>query len=417
MSGIHLIVEAVGAQLPELAHRARHGGPPVAGLPDFLDFAERAEAAKVDALFYADFMGKPRGQFASRPLIPFEPLTALSAVAAHTERIGLVATASTTFNEPYSIARQIASLDNLSGGRAGWNIVTSVQGAGNYGLENLPHKDDRYARAAEVTDAVLDLWASWRSGYLDGRNGFVDVTAIDNVRKAGRFITLDGWLDVPSDVQGRPALFQAGSSAPGLTFAARYADAVFGVNPSRVGARRARERLRSLAAAQGRNPDDVAYLPGVRLFVDADISDEEAPGLRARLSAVMGVPLEGLDPDLPLPASVLAARDGVDTQSAKITGTVEGLWDLACEEGTTLRELLRVYNAGSGFLTVAGSAESIAATLLDWVDYGAADGFVIGAGGSVDAVYDKVLPILRSTDRLPADYVGGTLREHLHGRD
>ncbi|WP_019203136.1 NtaA/DmoA family FMN-dependent monooxygenase [Tsukamurella sp. 1534] len=415
MTGLHLIVEAVGAQLPELADRARRGGAPVAGIGDFLDFAERAEDARVDGLFYADFLGKPRAQFGSRPLIPFEPLTALSAIAARTSRIGLVATASTTFAEPYGIARQIASLDNISGGRAGWNIVTSIQGAGNYGLESLPDKDERYERAAEVTDAVLALWSSWRDGYLGAGTGFVNTAAIDDVRFSGRHVAIDGWLDVPSDAQGRPVLFQAGSSASGLTFAARYADAVFGINPSRAGAIRSRDRLRALAAAQGRDPDAVRYLPGVRLFVDQEVSSVEPPGLRAGLASVLGVPLAGLDPDAPLPAAVLAARASVDTQSAAITGTAEGLWDLAAEPGTTLRELLRVYGAGSGFLTLTGSAEAIAATLLDWADAGAADGFVIGAGGSVDAVYERVLPLLRAAGRFRTDYAGRTLRAHLGG--
>ncbi len=412
MSGIHLVVEAVGAQLPELAERARRGGPRVASPDDFLDFAARAEDAGVDALFYADFLGKPRAQFAARPLIPFEPLTALSAIAARTTSIGLIATASTTFSEPYTLARQIASLDNLSGGRAGWNIVTSIQGAGNYG-QDLAAKDERYARAAEVTDAVLALWASWDPAYRRPRSGFVDTDAIADVHFSGAHVALDGWLDVPSDRQGRPVLFQAGSSAAGLTFAARYADAVFGINPSRSGAIRTRTRLRELAAAQGRDPGAVKYLPGVRLFVDDELVTVESPGLRDAVGALLGVPLGGLELDAPLPDRILAARGRVDTQSAAITGTLEGLWDLAAEPGTTLRELLCVYRNGSGFLSLAGSARSIADTLIGWVDDGAADGFVLGAGGSVDEVYRQVIPLLRAAGRYRDHYAGSTLRDHL----
>ncbi|AUN40398.1 hypothetical protein ASU32_10635 [Tsukamurella tyrosinosolvens] len=412
MRRIHLVVEAVGAQLPELADRVRRGGRTVAGIDDFIGFAARAEAAAVDGLFYADFMGKPRAQFAARPLIPFEPLTALAAIATATQRIGLIATASTTFTEPYTLARQIASLDNLSSGRAGWNIVTSIQGAGNYGRD-LAAKDDRYARATEVTDAVLALWESWDPAYRFPRTGFVNTTAIADVHAAGEHVALDGWLDVPSDRQGRPVLFQAGSSAVGTTFAARYADAVFGINPSKSGAVGARTRLRALAAAHGRDPDSVKYLLGVRLFVDDELDTREPPGLRDTVGALLGVSLAGLDPDAPLPERIVAARQTVDTQNASITGTVEGLWDLASEHGTTLRELLAVYRNGSGFLSIAGSAASIASTLIEWVDAGAADGFVIGAGGPVDEVYRQVVPLLRAAGRYRDNYTGTTLRHHL----
>lgn len=418
-----LVVEAVGAQLCELAAADVSGFHP-ATIDDFTDFARRAEAAGVDALFYADFMGKPREQFARRPLIPFEPITALAAIAAHTSRIGLVATASTTFSEPYTVARQIASLDNVSHGRAGWNAVTSIQGHGNYGRTDLGPKTDRYARATEFTDAVLRLWRGWSANYRDAGMDFVNTEAIDEVNFAGDHVRLSGWLDIPSDAQGRPVIFQAGSSDAGIDFASHFADVVFGITPTQAGARRLRSQLRDAAERHGRDPDSIRFLPGARVFVDADghesadgqesaASSEPSSLIRATMGPLLGVPIGDLDVDAPLPAELVARRESVDTSTATISGTVNAFWDMAEEHGATLRSMYRQHHRSSGFLTLEGSGAHIAERMMRWVDEGAADGFVLGAGGPIDDFYDQVMPLLRACGAVRTRYETTTLREHL----
>ena len=412
---MHIVVEAVGAQLIELADKNAHGFH-AATIADFQDFARRAEAACVDALFFADFIGKPREQFGRRPLISFEPITALAAIAASTESIGLVATASTTFNQPYNVARQLASLDQVSAGRAGWNAVTSIQGHGNFGQSELAGKTTRYARAHEFTDVVRRLWTSWAPGYRDAPiDGFVDADRIDDVHFRGDHIDIDGWLDLPPSAQGSPVIFQAGSSEAGIAFAGRYADAVFGITPTKRGAHAARRRLRDAAAAEGRNPDDIRYLPGARIFVDRNGSRSGVDPTAGRMAIerILGVRLDGVGLHDPIPAAVVALRERVDANAATIAGTTSAFWDLVAEPGATLYDLIEAHYVSSGFLALSGSPEHIHDTMVDWLTTGAADGFVIGAGGYIDRFYSEVLPLLRASGHFRTRYSSTTLRGHL----
>src|SRR5580692_11756785 len=282
-----------------------------------------AERGLLDAVFFADSPGLAIFRARYFPQVGFDPLELLAALSRTTTRIGLIATASTTYCAPCDLARRLATIDHLSGGRAGWNIVTTryAGAAGNFGLTAHPDPADRYARAEEFVEVVTRLWDSWDADAVvsDQEKGiWADTDLIRPVDFHGRFFDVSGALTLPRSPQGRPAFAQAGSSGPGIELAGKHADMVFTAQPDIPSGRRFRESVREAALRHGRNPDNVLVLPGVAFVLGsteaearalrADLEDRVDPEFRWRnLAHNAGLDTELIDPDQPLSEEAIAA--------------------------------------------------------------------------------------------------------------
>jgi FMN-dependent oxidoreductase (nitrilotriacetate monooxygenase family) len=399
-----------------------HAGTDVA---HFQRLARTAERGKLDSIFFAD---SPvlHGNVAQRPYGSLEPTVLLAAIAAVTERIGLIATASTTYNEPYNLARRFASVDHISGGRAGWNVVTTAGDAAarNFSLAWQPAHSQRYERAAEFLDVAKKLWDSWEDDALVADKGagvWADSSRVHQVNHEGRHFQVEGALDVPRSVQGHPVIVQAGSSEDGKHFAARYAEAVFTAHQTLAAAQSFYADLKQRTTAAGRDPESIKILPGIvpvigsteaearRLERELDelILPEHA---RRQLAGVLRVSPESLKLDAQLPAD-LPSEDEIEGAKSRYTLIV----NLARTERLTVRQLIGRLGGGRGHRTFSGTPEQVADAIQDWFQAGAADGFnimppVLPSG--LDTFVDEVVPILRDRGLFRRDYTGRTLREH-----
>ncbi|WP_194827687.1 LLM class flavin-dependent oxidoreductase [Nocardia sp. XZ_19_231] len=390
----------------------------------FQELARIAERGKLDSVFFADTLAVgPRIE--RNTLTVFEPITLLSAIAAVTERIGLIATASTSYNEPFNLARKFASLDHISAGRAGWNIVTSgnVDEAYNFGLDAIPEHARRYERAEEFVDVALALWDSWETEaiVLDTETGvFADPSRVHTLDYAGERFRVRGPLNSPRGPQGRPLLVQAGSSESGKEFAAHRAEAVFTAQRTLDEGVRFYRDLKSRLAKYGRAQDDLKVLPGLVPFIadtveearalEQEFTDLISPDYALRqLSSMLGVDLTAHALDTPLPP--LPAESEIEGGKSRFTLVKE----LAENEDLTVRQLIGKLGGGRGHRTFAGTPEQVADELQSWFDAGAADGFNIMApylpGGLADFV-DRVVPILQQRGLFRTDYESTTLRGH-----
>lgn len=408
----------------------RHPGANRKALTDlelYVDAARIAEAAKFDAVFLADgLVGPDNGQMASSGQL--EPLLLLAALAQHTERIGLIGTASTTYSLPYTLARQFATLDHLSKGRAGWNIVTSwLPRAGeNYGLqENVEHAE-RYRIADEFVAAVDALWRSFPGGAVvdDAESGqFLDIGQVRPVNYAGTHIRTRGPLNVPGSPQGRPVLVQAGQSETGRAFAAQWAEAIFTAHGSKESAQGFYADIKGQAKSLGRRAEGIVILPGISAAIGSTEYEarqvwEELDSLTSidvglgRLSARFGghdfssLPLDRrlTRDDFPDPALVEASR-------SRAIGYVE----TTLRDGLTLRQLLKRLAGARGHLAIAGTPEQVADTIEDWFRTGAADGFNVMPPvitQQLELFASEVVPILRKRGLFRSDYQSSTLRGH-----
>ncbi len=391
----------------------------------YRNLARIAERGKLDSLFLAD---SPT-LFASvgrRPSGVIEPLTLLTALAGVTEHIGLIATASTSYNSPYNLARRFASLDHVSGGRAGWNVVTTatLDAARNFGLDELPSHAERYERAAEFIDVSLKLWDSWEDdAALGDKAGGVwgDDAKIHPARHRGRHFSVQGALNIPRSPQGYPLLVQAGSSEDGKGLAARYAEAVFTAQQTLTEAQDFYSDLKSRTERLGRNPDTIKILPGIVPVIgstEAEAAErEEALEQRIvheygqrQLARLLRIPVEQLDLDRELPAD-LPTEDEIEGAKSRYTLIVE----LARREKLTVRQLLGRLGGGRGHRTFTGTPEQVADAIEEWFRAGAADGFnimppVLPSG--LELFVDHVVPILRQRGLFRHEYTGRTLREH-----
>ncbi|WP_186188281.1 LLM class flavin-dependent oxidoreductase [Burkholderia gladioli] len=389
----------------------------------YLRIARIAEAGKFDAIFLADSVSLDG--LATGPITALEPTVVLTAVAGATTHLGLIATASTSYNEPYNLARRFASLDLVSGGRAGWNIVTTadLQSARNHGLDAVPDHATRYRRAAEFTEIVKALWNSWGDDALlaDAASGrFVDLDKLRAVEHRGEFFAVHGVLNQPRSPQGHPVLVQAGGSNDGRALAARHAEAVFSASASFEEALDYAQGLRHAAEAQGRGADAIRIFPGLGTFIGGteaeakrrhrELIDLIPPehSLR-RLAGRLGVAPERLALDQPLPEDLPLPANGNHTFFRTILARSR-------QHGYTLRELLRELAGGGGHREIVGTPEQIADDIERWFRAGAADGFNLMPdvlpGGLQDFV-DEVVPILQRRGLFRTEYEGGTLREHL----
>ncbi|MFI7493763.1 LLM class flavin-dependent oxidoreductase [Kocuria sp. M4R2S49] len=387
------------------------------------DLARTAERGLFDAVFLAD--GHSAGDVGVGPRWFLEPLTALSAMARATERIGLISTVSTTFWTPFHAARLLASLDHISRGRAGWNVVTSMfdAEARNHGLPGMPPHAQRYARAAEFVDVTLRLWDSWADDAVvgDRRGLHADPDRVRRIDHAGEHFRVDGPLTVPRPPQGRPVLFQAGASGPGRDLAARHAEGIYAVAYDLESAREHTTDLKRRVAAAGRDPGSVAVMPGLVAYVGS--TEEEARAKQAEVDALLPVEqslaqlsafvqqdCSGWELDAPVPElAPLEAFTGPQGRYATILRIV-------AVERPTVRQLLGRLAAGGGHCTVVGTPEAVADRMELWFRSGAADGFNLmppRLPDSLDDFVDHVVPVLQRRGLFRTRYTASTLRGHL----
>jgi FMN-dependent oxidoreductase (nitrilotriacetate monooxygenase family) len=422
---LHLNVNALNAGVYASAWRWPGSDPQAfADIGHYVRIAQLAERGRFDALFLADTPAL-KDRIDLRPFNALEPTVVLAAVAATTQRLGLIATASTSYNEPYNVARRFATLDLISGGRAAWNIVTTAdaQAARNFGHARLPSHGERYARAAEFTQVVRALWHSWDEDAFVGdveRARFVDPGKVNPIRHAGRYYAVQGALTVPRSAQGHPVLVQAGGSDDGRELAARHAEVVFSVAQTIADGVAYAHDLRERAARHGRGADRIVLLPGLSTV----IGDTETAARRrqealadlvppdyalARLAAVVHRHPSDLKLDAPLPADLDPPADGHQTAFHSTVG-------VARREGLTVRQLLRRLGGGIGHRIVVGTPEQVADDIERWFRAGAADGFNLMPDVLPDGLelfVDQVVPLLQRRGLFRRDYETNTLRGHL----
>ncbi|WP_269533257.1 LLM class flavin-dependent oxidoreductase [Chitinimonas sp. BJYL2] len=400
---------------------------PHAGNPDFAYWAKLAllaEQAKFDTVFIADFVGRsPKAlhkQARSDKRYDFEPITFMSALAAITSRIGLVATVNTNFNEPYNVARKFASLDHISGGRAAWNVVSSLQdsAARSFGLDDTLSHAERYERAGEFLDLTRKLWDSWDDGAFDNANPatgqFFDPASAHPVDHTGKYFRSDSLLDVARPLQGYPVLVQAGNSDTGREFAAQYAEMTYASAQRLDVAQEYYRDVKSRLAKYGRAPEDIVITPGLSPIIGR--TEEEAREKLQRLQDAVdfsnGVQLGGVDLSAyPLDGPV---PDLPETENGK--GRLQQLLDRARRDNLTIRQAVLQFSVFRGHNLVVGTASQVADVIEEWFNNEAADGFNLIPPqiptGFEDFVRD-VVPELQRRGLFRTEYTGTTLREHL----
>ncbi len=423
----------LGAFLMATGHHVaawRHPDVPANAGLDFKHYkhlAQVAERARFDTLFVADSVAAATGDIASRMARSdhFEPLTLLSALSAVTEHIGLISTVTTSYNEPYHVARKFASLDHLSGGRAGWNLVTSdaAAEAQNFGRDEHIGHAERYSRAREFHRVVTGLWDSWADDAFtrDKASGqYYDPAKLHVLNHSGDYFKVKGPLNVARSPQGRPVIVQAGSSETGRELAAQTAEVVFTAQTSLANAQAFYSDLKGRLAKFGRTPDSLKIMPGVFVVVgetealarqkfeafQALVEPEVGVALLGRMLGnfdLSGYPLNGPLPELPLTDSGQQSRQKL-------------LTELAGRENLSLAELGRKIAGGRGHYSLIGTPVQIADQLQEWFEQGAADGFnvlVPHLPGGLEDFADYIVPELQRRGLFRTEYEGSTLRENL----
>jgi alkanesulfonate monooxygenase len=405
------------------------GGTPDANfnLKALVKYAQTLERGKFDAFFMADHLAvlnMPMDALKrSATVTSFDPLTLLPALAMATKHLGLIATASSTFEPAYTIARRFASLDHISEGRAGWNLVTTSNpdAALNFGMDDqMPHAE-RYARAREFFDVVTGLWDSWADDAFvrDVENGiYFDPSRLHVLDHKGKYLKVRGPLNIARPVQGWPVIVQAGASDAGRQLAAETAEMVFAAGGPIADARAFYADVKGRAAKVGRNPDHIKILPGA--FVVVGDSLDEAKEKRARLdslvnydssiaavSMALGVDARKFDPDKPLP-------DDIPETEASKSGR-DRVIELGKRENLTVRQIAGRLG-GYGGLGMLGTPAMIADQMEEWLVTEACDGFNVMfpyLPGGLDDFVDKVVPELQRRGLFRTEYEGTTLRENL----
>ncbi|MBB2949132.1 FMN-dependent oxidoreductase (nitrilotriacetate monooxygenase family) [Actinoplanes lutulentus] len=403
--------------------------------PRFLTAAHYVRIAQVleqglfDFAFVPDALAVPRslgGSFA--PAVKWgsgtprlDPVPVISLMAAVTTHLGVAATVSTGYHEPYNVAREFATIDHLTGGRSGWNVVTSFQDAEaqNFGQPKLPPRPQRYARAEEFLEVTTRLWDSWADDAIvaDRESGvFGRPESVEAIDHDGDHFRVQGPLSVPRPPQGYPVIIQAGASEPGRDFAARWADVIFCSHESLESAVAFYTDVKARAAAHGRDPDNLVILPAATPVIGRDVQDALArheafadlvsveAGL-SRLAYHVNVDLTKYDPDGPLPT----------LDEVGVEGHYREVVEFAEREKLTVAQIGRWYGARTEG-SLIGSAADIADTIQQWVDAGAADGFVIQATHVPAAFEDfvaEVVPELQRRGLFRTSYEGSTLRDNL----
>jgi len=392
-----------------------------------LEVAQLAERGLFDMLFWADSVGVWGGDKEALSRLCrvawIEPFTLLAAFAVVTKHIGLVCTSTTTYDEPYHVARRFASLDVMSGGRAGWNLVTSASEAEapNFGRDRHVAKVDRYRRGREFAEVVLGLWKSWDDdAFVEDKEAglFFDPEKLHILNHVGEHFRVKGPLNVPRSPQGHPVMVQAGASEDGRNLAAETAEVIFAATPTIESGRAFYADIKARVAKFGRNPDHVKIMPGVLALVGR--TEEEAQAKFDRLQALIhpqvgvrqltnyiGYDLSPFPIDGPLPPI-----PKTDISNSRVDLLVE----MAKRDNLTIRQLYEKIAGGRGHFTVHGSPKQIADTLEEWFTTGAADGFNFlppTLPGSLADFIELVIPELQRRGLFRTAYEGTTLRENL----
>ena len=393
--------------------------------------AQTLERGKFDFLFFADLLATPV-RFGNDIRVPIErgtqaaatsdPSLGAASLANVTERLGLAITKSTTYFHPYEVARIFGTLDHLSRGRAGWNVVTSLNQAEahNFGVQEHLGHDERYERAQEFLEVAFKLWGSWERDALvrDKASGrFADPDKVHTVDHEGQWFATRGPLTVPHSPQSRPVIIQAGSSPTGRDFAARWAEAIFEIDPTPEGRKAYYEDIKTRASDAGRNPDDVKIFPSFVPFIgETEAIAKEKQAYHNELAD----PISGL-----ITLSVHTDHDfsqyDLDAPIEEVTvpGT-QGLFEVAhrlsVEDNLTLRDVGKLYAQGVLLPQFVGTPEQIADRIEESFHGGEADGFILSAAqspGTFDEFVDLVVPELQRRGLFRTEYTGTTLRDHL----
>ncbi|MFD9498160.1 LLM class flavin-dependent oxidoreductase [Streptomyces sp. NPDC060035] len=423
---LHLNIFLHNAGHHEAAWRLPESDPVAdTNIEHYRNVAVIAERGKFDSVFLAD-NPKLTTDIRRRPSGTLEPTVVLTALACATRHIGLIATASTTYSDPYNLARRLASVDHISAGRAGWNIVTSsgASAARNFGLDDSPPHHERYLRAAEFVEVAQRLWDSWEDDTIvaDKERGvWGDGTKIHPAAHAGTFFRVEGALNVPRSPQGQPLLVQAGSSQDGRAFAAQYAEAVFTAQQTLEEAQQFYADMAKRVVQAGRDPRNVKILPGLVPIVGA--TEHEARAMaeeldrlilpeyaKLQLASRLRLSPEELQLDHELPVNLPHEGEIEDVKSrfSLIVG-------IARRDSLTVRQLIARLGPGRGHRTVTGTAEQIADSMQHWFDSRAADGFNVMPAvmpSGLETFVDQVVPILQDRGVFRREYEGSTLRDH-----
>ena len=429
---------ALGAHFPSMGQHIAAWLHPDAQLdagqnfPYFLKLAETAERAKFDFVFMADAVATRDGNMEALSRWPqymahFEPITLLSATASQTERIGLVCTASTSYYEPFNVARLFGSLDHISGGRAGWNVVTSANASASFNFNRDEHYDiaERYQRAREFVHVVRGLWDSWEDdAFLRDRRSrrYFDPGKLHKLNHKGNFFSVRGPMNLARPPQGYPVIAQAGASEDGKELGAETAEIIFFSQQRVAAAREFYKDVKGRMVKFGREPGQLKMLAGLNPTVGRTASEAREkfdflqslihPDVGKELISVdlAGADLSGLSVDEPIPDHLIPEKTRSSTSRLRTVGGV------AKQEQLTIRQLYERYAGSRGSNSVVGTAEHIADEMEEWLTTEAADGFIIQAsylpGGFEDFV-NLVIPELQRRGLFRTEYTGRTLREHL----
>jgi FMN-dependent oxidoreductase (nitrilotriacetate monooxygenase family) len=419
---MHLGVYAVGTGNHVSGWRVPGAATSSEDFSIFKAIADSCERGKLDFLFVGDSLAFIPDRHPGQ-MLRFEPLTLHAALATQTSRVGLVATASTTYSAPFNIARSFASLDILSGGRAGWNVVTTAtpEAAGNYGTAELMDHATRYEAATEFVEVVQGLWDSWEDGarVLNVESGeYYDKTKVHSLDHIGKFFSVRGPLNLTRTPQGQPVLVQAGASEDGQKFAAQFAEMIFAVQLDKEHSKQFYATMKGKVAECGRDPGHCKILPGFMPIIGRD--DEDA---RRKLSQLMGL----ADPDVAL--KVMSGRFGHDMSKFDLDGPVPDLplsnaiqtyakmaYEKARKANLTLRDIYNQIAVARGYLAACGDATAVADVMEEWFTDRACDGFILVPPyfpAAFDEFIDLVVPELQRRGIFRLDYSGHTLRDHL----
>jgi len=423
---MHLGVSVIGVGSHPAAWRLRGPGAPTwSDIGHYLEVARIAERGTFDVLMLAD-VPEEVSPAKRPPLSGLEPTLLIAAMAGVTERLGFIGTVSTTFNEPYNLARRFSSLDHMSGGRVSMNAVTTYSEAfaAHFGVRDLPPHAARYARAQEFLEVMIKLWDSWEDGAVVGdtaRGLFADISKIHRIDHEERWFSVKGTLPLPRSPQGRPVITQAGASEQGRDLAARYAEIVYAAHVTLEDAQDYYRDLKERARRYGREPGLPKILLGIAPVVGESLDAArtrkaemdrlvDRSGELAELASRLGTEPSLLHLDAPLPQAVV---DGARQLENRSRGMAESLVNLALRENLTVRELL---DRKDKFLPAVGGPREIADLLQHWFAEQGADGFILNAdilpSGLADFV-DLLVPELRRRGIFRTAYQGVTLREHL----